>query len=103
MIIINMTTFIEVEIRIEIGNVLATGGVIDLLDRTGTNASDLIGLHRTGNWGVLPPADIDANEHALLNGGRLLSAYQVGDTAQIIWLITEADRSVTSMLLPEEY
>ena len=56
---------------------------------------------RPGDWGDLTPADQRANNEALAEGSRILSAYVVGDRK--LWVITEADRSATTILLPEEY
>jgi hypothetical protein len=57
--------------------------------------------HASGDWGDLCPEDAMANNEALHQGGRLLSAY--GDGQYRFWIITEADRSVTTILLPEDY
>ena len=57
--------------------------------------------HASGDWGDLCPEDTLANDEALHRGGRLLSAYGQGDHR--FWIITEADRSVTTVLLPEDY
>jgi len=58
--------------------------------------------HLRGDWGDLCPEDWDANQKALLHGGRLFSAYEEEGMPRI-WIITEADRSVTTVLFPEEY
>jgi hypothetical protein len=57
--------------------------------------------HASGDWGNLLPEDTLSNDDALLHGGRLFSAY--GDGQYRFWIITEADRSVTTVLLPEDY
>jgi hypothetical protein len=57
--------------------------------------------HATCDWGDLDPQDVRSNEDALKHGGRLLSAYGHGDTR--FWIITEANRSATTILLPEDY
>lgn len=57
--------------------------------------------HASGDWGNLCPEDTLANDDAVRNGDRLLSAYGKGD--QRFWIITEGDRSVTTVLLPEDY
>ncbi len=57
--------------------------------------------HRCGDWGDLCPEDMEANESALVEGGRLLSAY--GSGRDRFWIITEADRSVTTVLMPDDY
>jgi hypothetical protein len=58
--------------------------------------------HARGDWGNLPPEDRQQNELALKDGSRLLSAYQHWRLPKI-WIITEADRSVTTVLFPEDY
>jgi hypothetical protein len=63
---------------------------------------DALGRHATGDWGVVPPEDAQANDEALCHGGRLLSAYIAADGSKF-WIITEADRSATTILLPEDY
>ncbi|HWG45030.1 MAG TPA: hypothetical protein VN688_19830 [Gemmataceae bacterium] len=57
--------------------------------------------HASGDWGDLCPEDTLANDTALHHGGRLFSAYGQGE--ERCWIITEADRSVTTVLLPEDY
>ena len=57
--------------------------------------------HACGDWGDLPPEDTLANNAALRNGRRLFSAYGNGENR--FWVITDADRSVTTVLLPEDY
>lgn len=57
--------------------------------------------HASGDWGDLCPEDLYANFEALQSGGRLLSAYGLGEHR--FWVITEADRSVTTVLLPDDY
>ena len=84
-----------------LGQLVATPGALDLLDRTGTNASTLLNRHQTGDFGDLCPEDIQENKQSIDNGFRILSSYKIGGTK--IWIITEADRSVTTLLLPSEY
>ena len=62
---------------------------------------DSLRRHEFGDWGDLPPEDARSNEDALKQGDRLLSAY--GQDQQRFWIITECDRSVTTILLPEDY
>jgi hypothetical protein len=57
--------------------------------------------HASGDWGDLCPEDTLANDQALQDGDRVLSAYGQGE--QRFWLITEADRSITTVLLPDDY
>ena len=84
-----------------LGKIVATPGALDVLDRGGVNAADLLHRHQSGDWGNVPPEDAEENELSVVNGNRILSSYPVGNDR--IWIITEADRSSTTLLLPEEY
>lgn len=59
--------------------------------------------HLQGQWGLVDDEDGEANEHALKHGLRLLSVYPLPDAPGNFWIITEADRSVTTLLLPSDY
>ncbi len=80
-----------------IGQLVATRGIVD----SGIEVLSLIGRHVKGDWGDLDDEDKQANQRALIDGGRLFSAY-VKD-GQKIYVITEADRSSTTVLFAEEY
>ena len=86
-----------------LGLVVATPGALDLLDRTGTNAYSLLRRHSRGDWGVVCAADARSNDLAVTHGTRLLSAYELGDRRERLWIITEANRRATTLLLPFEY
>ena len=86
--------------RFPLGIVVATPGALDVLNTLELNR--LLHRHATGDWGDLDPEDHAANDAALNSGGRILSAYQCA-SGQRIWIITEADRSSTCLLLPSEY
>jgi len=58
--------------------------------------------HVSGDWGDVCTDDASANEWALKNDGRILSSYKT-KVGEKIWVITEADRSATTLLLPDEY
>ena len=85
-----------------LGQQVATPGALDLLDRTATNAHDLLQRHQHGDWGSVPPEDAEANRNSIGTGCRILSSYFLNATERL-WIITEADRSVTTLLLPSEY
>ena len=85
-----------------LGEVVATPGALDLLDRTATNAHDLLMRHQHGDWGSEPPEDAEANTESVVAGNRILSSYYLSPTEKL-WIITEWNRSVTTLLLPEEY
>lgn len=84
-----------------LGQIVATPGALDLLDRHATNAMELLQRHQSGDWGCVPQEDAEENEQSVVYGNRILSSYQLG--GERIWIITEADRSSTTLLLPEEY
>ena len=85
-----------------VGSVLATPGALETLERAGENALRLLGRHATGDWGDLDDEDSRANDEALRGEGRLLSVYRLG-SGEKVWIITEWDRSATTLLLPSEY
>ena len=84
-----------------LGKVVATPGALKLLMEAGGHPFDYLARHATGDWGELCAFDRRQNEIALREGLRVLSSYDV--PAGRVWIITEADRSVTTILLPEEY
>lgn len=86
-----------------LGTVVATPGAVSLLDELDVRPDELLSRHQTGDWGDLDEHDRGVNFHAVENGFRIMSAYCVGDKSEVIWVITEADRSVTTLLLPAEY
>lgn len=87
--------------RFPLGQVVATPGALALLERFGLSASQFLARHVRGDWGDVPPEDAAANDQAITAGHRVLSGYQVGDGR--IWIITEWNRSVTTVLMPSEY
>src|SRR5215211_6768532 len=92
----------QIQPKFELGALVATPGALELLQTAGKQPLDYIIRHLTGDWGDLDEHDRLVNEQALEHGGRLLSSYIVtGD--QRLWLITESDRSATTLLLPQEY
>ena len=84
-----------------LGDVVATPAALALLEQHQILPLLLLGRHLGGDWGDVPPDDAAANEAALRSGDRLLSSYSVGNAR--VWVITEADRSSTTLLLPSEY
>lgn len=84
-----------------LGTIVATPGALALFEGDPTSAGRFIARHAAGDWGDVCPEDWEENEHSLTGGFRILSTYTVNE--QKLWIITEADRSVTTLLLPEEY
>ncbi len=85
-----------------LGKLVATPGAINALRRSSQSAGEFLTKHVRGEWGNLDDHDIEENQRALREGTRILSSYttSLGD---VIWVITEADRSSTCILLPEDY
>lgn len=88
--------------RFRLGRIVATPGALHAFEQAGEDAGAYVKRHVQGDWGEVPAEDKRSNEHALEHGERLMSAYTLGDGVKI-WIITEWDRSVTTLLLPEEY
>lgn len=86
----------------DLGHLVATPGALAALSEAHVGAWTYIARHLTGDWGDLDREDAAANDHAVGHGLRILSAYQLPG-GQRLWIITEADRSVTTLLLPEDY
>ena len=84
------------------GRLVATPGALTLLEQVNKSPLQFLSRHLRGDWGDVCQEDKTENELSLKYGFRLLSSYQVTDTEKI-WIITEADRSVTTLLLPVEY
>jgi hypothetical protein len=72
------------------------------METAGSSASPFLVRHALGDWGDLCDEDRQSNSEALADDLRILSAYRLSDGTKI-WIITEADRSGTTVLLPEEY
>lgn len=85
-----------------LGQVVATPGALEALASAGQTPDEFLRLHVVGNWGEVDDEDKQANEDALSTGARLLSAYRTSK-GEKLWIITEADRSSTCLLLPSEY
>jgi hypothetical protein len=88
--------------KFEIGQLVATPSTMEALSRNGTDDSQYVNRHRGGDWGDVNEDDARANEAALTQDLPILSAYTLKDSTRI-WIITEGDRSATTILLPEEY
>jgi len=88
--------------RFSIGKLVATPGAIEALADAKQSPMEFVARYIKGDWGDVCEQDRQANEDALQDGDRLLSAYRTEKCVKI-WVITEADRSSTCILLPEEY
>jgi hypothetical protein len=84
------------------GQIVATRGAVEAFVASGDSPYAYVLRHVAGDWGEIDPDDAIENELSLQRGFRLLSSYRLSSGATV-WCITEADRSVTTFLLPEEY
>jgi hypothetical protein len=85
-----------------LGKIVATPGALAALERAKQPASCFLARHATGDRGILAPEDVAENEYSIVHGFRLLSSYET-DACEELWMITEADRSTTTLLLRDEY
>lgn len=93
---------IELTPKFPLGQTVATPGAIAAFEKTGETMDAYMRRHHAGDWGDVGDEDRQTNDEALKDGNRLLSAYHLKDGTKI-WIITEWDRSVTTILLPEDY
>ena len=105
-----MTKFIFIPCRpsFELGQIVATPGALEAT--THDQRLQFLARHSIGDWGHVCAGDRSANNEAVKDGDRILSAYPIdpakpckGFVDNTLWIITEADRSVTTFLLPDEY
>jgi len=85
-----------------LGQIVATPGALAALNKAGQQVHEFLLRHVHGEWGNVPAEDWQENQYSLEHGFRLLSSYRT-NANETVWVITEADRSATTILLPEEY
>jgi hypothetical protein len=92
----------KIETTFPLGGIVATPGALEALAASGQTGAEFLARHQSGDWGTVGPADAAENQLSIEQGFRILSAYTLKSGTRI-WIITEADRSSTCILLPEEY
>lgn len=85
-----------------LGQLVSTPAALEALTAANQSPLEFLGRHSKGDWGLVGAEDGQLNDLALEDGSRILSAYETSLGVKI-WVITEADRSSTCILLPEEY
>ena len=85
-----------------LGQVVGTPGALEALEQANKGPLDVLSRHVTGDWGDLEEEDRAENDFSVQRDLRILSAYTL-PTGVKVWVITEADRSATTILLPDEY
>jgi hypothetical protein len=88
--------------RFPLGQVVATPAALQALEAAGQAPAEFLDRHVRGDWGEVSKGDARLNDDAVKVGERILSAYTT-NAGERLWIITEADRSSTCLLLPEEY
>jgi hypothetical protein len=88
--------------RLTLGRLFATPAALEALRDANVSVSDLLARHLNGDWGDLTEDDRRQNDLALETGLRVLSSYSISGNVKV-WVITEWDRSVTTVLLPDDY
>ena len=86
----------------QLGRTLATPGALEALERSGQDAGEFLSRHQQGDWGDLSEDDKQENDFSVDKRLRIFSAYHTAK-GEKLWVITEADRSATTILLPSEY
>lgn len=90
--------------KFDLGTVLITPGADRYMRELGMYPTDILMRHAEGDWGDLDAEDKDMNEYSLRNGARLMSSYKLGEGRdEKLWVLTDAYRSVTTIMLPSEY
>jgi hypothetical protein len=87
----------------KLGQVVATPGALRAMQENGIEAWSLLFRHANGDWGCVPEEDRLENQRSVEEGYRVMSSYPLNERGDKLWIITEADRSSTCLLLPEEY
>jgi hypothetical protein len=85
-----------------LGQLVVTRGAMEALAEAGQSPMAFVQRHQSGDWGEVPEEDQRENDFSVTHGFRILSAYRTSRDVSI-WVITEADRSATTILLPSEY
>jgi hypothetical protein len=87
---------------LELGQIVATPGALAALRKAGQRPGEFLTRHVNREWCDLSDEDRTENDYSLDHGFRLLSSYRT-NAGDKLWIITESDRSVTTLLLPEEF
>ena len=88
--------------KLSLGQIVGTPGALEALDRASQKPEFFLTKHAQGDWGLMCAEDKQLNEESLKEEGRIHSAYKTLK-GEDIWIITEADRSTTTILLPDDY
>jgi len=95
-----MTIVCAIVPRFALGSLVATANAVAAFPSN--TLQECLARHAAGDWGDLCDEDLEANDDALACGGRIMSSYKLA-AGRKLWVITEGDRSATTLLLPEDY
>jgi hypothetical protein len=98
----NTITHTQNKVLFPLGQTVMTPGAKEALEESNQMPIEFIKRHQSGDWGIVGKEDAQENELSVKEGFRILSAYKTNNDVKI-WIITEADRSSTTLLLPSEY
>ena len=85
-----------------LGQVVATPGALDAISESAQTPGEFVSRHQCGDWGLVPDSDKTQNNENIFQEGMLHSSYKTRNDT-VIWVITEWDRSATTLLLPSDY
>ncbi len=88
---------------LKLGQVVATPGALRAIEENNVDTWSLLQRHVNGDWGCISKEDQQENLFSIERGYRVMSSYLINDRGDKLWIITEADRSSTCLLLPREY
>ncbi len=91
------------KVNFDLGKILLTPDAVIAFEECGESLWKYVERHHSGDWGHVSKRDKKENKLALKKGFRIVSVYKLPNTGEKIWIITEADRSATTILLPSEY
>jgi len=98
----NTITKTQNKVLFDLGRTFMTIGAREALEESNQNAIEFLARHQSGDWGIIGKEDWKENDFSVKVGFRILSAYEITQDEKL-WIITEADRSSTTILLPSEY
>lgn len=98
----NIATKSQNKVLFDLGQTVMTIGAKEALAESNQSPSEFLARHQSGDWGIVSKDDAKENALSLKEGFRIMSVYKISQNVKL-WIITEADRSSTTILLPNEY
>jgi len=98
----NTITQTQNKVLFPLGQIFLTIGAREVLEESNQTANEFLARHQSGDWGIICADDREENYFSVMEGFRILSAYKTSKGVKI-WIISEACRISTTILLPSEY